>query len=99
MNSLKIYRDNDINTSIIKKQKNTIIGYGSQGDGQSQNLKDSGCNIVLGLRKNGKSWYKAKNAGMSVMEIEDAVKFADIIQILIPDEIQSKVYEEKIKQN
>ncbi len=99
MSNLKIYRDKDIDTSVIKDKKIAIIGYGSQGFGQSQNLKDSGCDVVVGLRKNGKSWDKAKNSGLKVMEIEDAVKWADIVQILIPDEIQAKVYKEQIEPN
>ena len=70
MSNLKIYRDKDIDTSVIKDKKIAIIGYGSQGFGQSQNLKDSGCDVVVGLRKNGKSWDKAKNSGLKVMEIE-----------------------------
>ena len=63
------------------------------------NLKDSGCNVVLGLRQGGKSDTKAKNYGFTTMAIEDAVKWADIVQILIPDELQAKVYEEQIKPN
>ena len=97
MDSLKIYLDKDIDTELIKTKKIAIIGFGSQGYGQGLNLRDSGCNVVFGLRKNGKSWIKAKDYGLTVMPIEDAVKWADIVQILIPDEIQAKVYEEKIK--
>lgn len=96
MNSLKIYLDKDIDTKLIKTKKIAIIGFGSQGYGQSMNLKDSGCDIVLGLRQGGKSELKAKNYGFKVMSIEDAVKYADIVQILIPDELQSEVFEKKI---
>lgn len=99
MDSLKIYKDNDINLNLIKTKKIAIIGYGSQGYGQSVNLKDSGCNVVLGLRKSGKSYEKAKAENFEIMEIEDAVKWADIVQILIPDEIQAKVYKEQIEPN
>lgn len=97
MSSLKIYLDKDINKEIIKSKKIAIIGFGSQGYGQSRNLKDSGCDVVLGLRLGGKSDIKAKNYGFRTMSIEDAVKYADIVQILIPDEIQAEVYEKQIK--
>ena len=96
-NNLKIFLDKDINTELIKSKKIAVIGFGSQGYGQSMNLKDSGCDVVLGLRLGGKSDVKAKDYGFKTMTIEDAVKYADIVQILIPDEIQSKVYEEQIK--
>ena len=99
MNSLKFYLDKDIDTELIKTKKIAIIGFGSQGYGQGLNLRDSGCNVVFGLRENGKSWIKAKDYGLTVMPIEDAVKWADIVQILIPDEIQAKVYKEQIEPN
>ena len=98
-NELKIYLDKDINKDLIKTKKIAIIGFGSQGYGQSMNLKDSGCDVVLGLRLGGKSDEKAKKYGFKTMSIEDAVKYADIVQILIPDEIQSEVYEKQIKPN
>ena len=97
MGDLNIYLDKDINTDLIKSKKIAVIGFGSQGYGQSMNLKDSGCDVVLGLRLGGKSDIKAKDYGFRTMTIEDAVKYADIVQILIPDEIQAKVYEEQIK--
>jgi ketol-acid reductoisomerase len=99
MDSLKIYLDKDINQEIIKSKKIAIIGFGSQGYGQAMNLKDSGCNVILGLRPNGKSDIKAKNYGFKTTTIEDAVKQADIIQILIPDELQAEIYEKQIKPN
>lgn len=99
MSNIKIYLDKDIDTDLIKTKKIAVIGFGSQGYGQSMNLKDSGCNVVLGLRKNGKSYQKAKQYGFEIMSIEDAVKWADIVQILIPDELQAKVYQEQIKPN
>ena len=97
MSNLKIYLDKDINQDLIKSKKIAIIGFGSQGYGQSMNLKDSGCDVVLGLRLGGKSDVKAKDYGFKTMTIEEAVKWADIVQILIPDEIQAKIYEEQIK--
>lgn len=99
MNKLKIYLDKDINKDLIKSKKIAVIGFGSQGYGQSMNLKDSGCDVVLGLRLGGKSDEKAKKYGFKTMNIEDAVKYADIVQILIPDEIQAQVFENQIKPN
>ena len=99
MESLKIYLDKDINQDLIKSKKIAVIGFGSQGYGQSMNLKDSGCDVVLGLRLGGKSDIKAKNYGFRTMSIEDAVKWADIVQILIPDELQAEVFEKQIKPN
>lgn len=96
-NKLQIYLDKDIDKNLIKTKKIAIIGFGSQGYGQSMNLKESGCDVVLGLRLGGKSDVKARDYGFKTMSIEDAVKVADIIQILIPDEIQAKIYEEQIK--
>lgn len=99
MSDLKIYLDKDIDTELIKSKKIAIIGFGSQGYGQSMNLKDSGCNVILGLRQGGVSDTKAKDYGFTTMSVADAVKQADIIQVLIPDEVQAKVYEEEIKPN
>ena len=99
MDNLKIYLDKDINQDLIKSKKIAVIGVGSQGYGQSMNLKDSGCDVVLGLRLGGKSDTKAKKYGFKTMTIEEAVKWADIVQILIPDELQADVYEKQIKPN
>lgn len=99
MDNLKIHLDKDIDTELIKSKKIAIIGFGSQGYGQGMNLVDSGCNVVFGLRLGGKSDIKAKDYGLKTMSIEDAVKWADIVQILIPDEIQAKVYKEQIEPN
>ena len=97
MTDLKIYLDKDIDTNLIKSKKIAIIGFGSQGYGQSMNLKDSGCDVVLGLRLGGKSDIKARDYGLKTMSISDAVKEADVIQVLIPDEVQAEVYEREIK--
>ena len=99
MNNLEIILDKNINKDLIKTKKIAVIGFGSQGYGQSMNLKDSGCDVVLGLRLGGNSDKKAKQYGFRTMTIEDAVKYADIVQILIPDELQAKVFEEQIKPN
>lgn len=97
MSNLKIYLDKDIDKKLIKSKKIAIIGFGSQGYGQGMNLVDSGCDVVFGLRENGSSWIKAKDYGLKVMTISDAVKWADVVQILIPDEIQAQVFEKEIK--
>ena len=99
MSELKIYFDKDIDLELIKTKKIAIIGFGSQGYGQGMNLVDSGCNVVFGLRQGGKSDIKARDYGLKTMPITDAVKWADIIQILIPDEVQAKVYKEEIEPN
>ncbi len=99
MDGLKIYLDKDINKELIKSKKIAVIGFGSQGYGQAMNLKDSGCDVVLGLRQGGNSDIKARNYGFITMPIADAVKTADIIQILIPDELQAEVYQKEILPN
>ena len=99
MENLKIYLDKDIDTELIKSFKIAVIGFGSQGYGQATCLKDSGCDVVVGVRLDGKSDVKAKDYGFKTMSIEDAVKWADIVQILIPDEIQADVYEKQILPN
>lgn len=99
MFDLEIYKDEDIDKSFILNKKIAVIGYGSQGHAQALNLRDSGCNVVLGLRKDGESCKRALEQNFNVMEIEDAVRWADIVQILIPDEVQAQVYQEKIEPN
>lgn len=94
--NLKIYTDKDIDKNNILSKNVAIIGYGSQGYGQVTNLRDSGCKVAVGLRLGGPSAKKAEAEGLKVMSIEDAVQWADVIQILIPDEIQAKVYQEQI---
>lgn len=97
MTELKIYLDSDIDINLIKSKKIAIIGFGSQGYGQGMNLVDSGCNVVFGLRQGGNSDIKAKDYGLKTMSIPEAVKWADIIQILIPDEVQAQVYKNDIE--
>ena len=92
-----MYYENDVNMEILKNKTIAVIGYGSQGMAQARNMADSGLNVVVGLRKDGVSWNAAKNDGMNVLSVEGAAEEADIIHILIPDEIQSKVYHKSIK--
>ena len=93
------WKDKDISLDIIKDQVIAVIGYGIQGDAQANNMKDSGLNVVIGLKEDGTSWQKAKDDGHEVLSVADACKKADIIHILIPDMIQAKVYKEDIVPN
>ncbi len=92
-----IYYDKDADLKYLKGKKIAIIGYGSQGMAQSHNLKDSGLDVVVGLRKGGESWNLAKKEGMKVATVEEAAQQGDVIQMLIPDELQGKVYKEQIE--
>src|SRR5687767_3098053 len=96
---MKIYYDKDADLSLIKRKNVAIIGYGSQGHAHANNLKDSGVKVTVGLRKGGASWDKAKNAGIPVKEIAEAVSDADLVMILLPDEHHQQVYEEEIEPN
>ena len=96
---LKVFYDNDASLSFLEGKKVAVLGYGSQGHAQAQNLHDSGVNVIVGLRENSSSVEKAKNDGLDVSNIADAVKNADIIQVLLPDEKQSEVYENDILPN
>jgi len=93
------WKDEDISLEPVKDQTIAVIGYGIQGDAQANNMKDSGLNVVIGLKEGGASWKKAKDDGHKVLSVADACKKADIIHILIPDMIQAKVYKEEIAPN
>jgi ketol-acid reductoisomerase len=90
--SMKVFYDKDCDLSIIKGKTVAIIGYGSQGHAHAQNLHESGVKVIVGLRKGGASWDKVAMAGLQVAEVNDAVKAADIIMILLPDENIAEVY-------
>jgi len=92
-----VYYEKDVRYDALAGKTVSVIGYGSQGRAQSRNLKDSGVNVLVGLRKDGKSWQLAKSEGMEVVSIEEASEKGDIIQILLPDQIQQEVYETSIK--
>ncbi len=96
---MKVYYDKDCDLSLIKGKKVTIVGYGSQGHAHAQNLSDSGVKVTVGLRKGGASWDKAKKAGLKVAEVSDAVKTADVVMMLLPDENIGDVYKNEIHNN
>lgn len=96
---MNIYYDKDADLSLIQGKKVTIIGYGSQGHAHANNLKDSGVSVTVGLRPGSASATKAENAGLTVKAIEEAVKEADVIMILAPDEHQAKLYKEQVEPN
>ncbi len=96
---MKVYYDKDADLSLIKGKKVAIIGYGSQGHAHAQNLRDSGVDVVVGLRKGGNSWKKAKDAGFTVKPVDEAVKDADVVMVLLPDESIAKVYKKEIEPN
>ena len=95
----KSWKDADVNLDLIKNQTIAVIGYGIQGHAQANNLKDSGLKVVVGLQESGASWKKAQQDGHQVMSIPQACEKADIIHILIPDMVQSKVYKDQIEPN
>lgn len=95
---MKKYYEADADLGVLKGRKIAVIGFGSQGRGQSLNLRDSGLDVVIGLRP-GKSWDAAAKDGMKVMKVADAVKAADIIQILVPDELQGSIFKTEVLPN
>ena len=93
---MNVFYDKDCDLSLIKGKRIAIIGYGSQGHAHALNLNYSGMNVVVGLRKEGASWGKAAKAGLKVAEIRDAVKDADLVMLLMPDETIASVYQADI---
>ncbi len=96
---MKVFYDKDCDLSLIKGKTVAIIGYGSQGHAHAQNLNESGVKVVVGLRKGGASWDKVAKAGLTVMEVNDAVKAADLVMILLPDENIPEVYNNNVAPN
>ncbi len=94
---MKVFYDKDADLRLIKGKKVTILGYGSQGHAHALNLKDSGVKVAVGLRKGGASWDKAKKAGLEVKDIADAVKAADFVMVLLPDEHIADVYRSEVE--
>ncbi len=96
---MKVYYDSDADLKHLSSKKLAVIGYGSQGHAHALNLKDSGMNVCVGLRKTSDSWNKAEEAGLQVKTVDEAAAWADVIMILLPDQHQKKVYEAEIAPN
>ena len=96
---MKVYYDKDCDLSLIKGKTVAIIGYGSQGHAHAQNLNESGVKVVVGLRKGGASWSKVEKAGLQVAEVAEAVKAADVVMMLLPDEQIGSVYSSEVEPN
>ncbi|MEJ2476033.1 MAG: ketol-acid reductoisomerase [Desulfuromonadales bacterium] len=97
--SLKVYYDKDADLSLIQGKKVTIVGYGSQGHAHANNLKDSGVDVTVALRAGSGSAVKAKNAGLPVKSVPEAVAAADLVMILTPDEFQAQLYRDEVEPN
>lgn len=96
---MEVYYEKDASLDVLKDKKIAVLGFGSQGHAHSLNLKDSGMNVCVGLRKESKSWQKAEELGLVVKEIADASAWADVVMVLLPDQDQKKVYDEQISPN
>lgn len=94
---MQVYYDRDADLNYLKGKRVAVLGYGSQGHAHANNLKDSGVEVLVGLRRDSSSWPKAEKAGLKVMDTPEAVKPADIIMILLPDELQGEVYEKDVQ--
>jgi ketol-acid reductoisomerase len=98
--AMHVYYDKDTDLSIIQNMNVVVVGYGSQGHAHANNLRDSGvANVTVGLRAGGGSWAKAENAGFNVAPVSDAVRDADLVMILTPDELQRGIYRDQIEPN
>ena len=97
--TLNVYYDKDCNLDIIKSKTVAMIGFGSQGHAHAENLKDNGVNVVVGLKEGGSSWKKAEAKGFEVLSVAEATAKADVVMILLPDEIQAEIYENEIEPN
>ena len=96
---MKVYYDKDADLSLIKGKKVTIIGYGSQGHAHAQNLRDSGVDVTIVEREGGSSAQKAKAAGLKVAPPAEAISGADVVMVLVPDEVQAQVYKDIVEPN
>ena len=97
--ALDVYYDKDCNIDLIKSKKVAMIGFGSQGHAHAENLRDSGVEVCVGLRKNGSSWAKAEAKGFETLTVAEATACSDVIMILLPDENQAEIYAEEIEPN
>lgn len=96
--AVKLFHEKDADLGALQNKTIAVIGYGSQGHAQAQNLRDSGLQVIIGLRE-GKSAQAARNDGFEVFPVAEAVSKADVVQILMPDETQARVYREEIEPN
>lgn len=96
---VKVYYDQDAELSELKGKKIAVMGYGSQGHAQAQNLKESGIDVIVGLKLDSRNWQKAEADGLKVYTVSEAAAQADIIQMLVPDEIQARLYKEEIAEH
>ena len=96
---MKVFYDKDADLSLIKSMKVAVIGYGSQGHAHALNLRDSGCDVTVGVRAGGASWTKAEAAGLKVATIEEAAAGADLVMMLVPDENIAAVYRDQVEPN
>jgi ketol-acid reductoisomerase len=94
---MKVFYDRDADLGVLKGKRVAILGYGSQGHAHANNLRDSGVDVVVGLRQGSGSWPKAEQAGLKVTETAEAAASADIVMVLLPDELQGEAYEKEIK--
>lgn len=94
---MKVFYDKDTDLSLLENRRVAVIGYGSQGHAQALNLRDSGIDVVMGLRAHGESWAKAEAAGLSVMSVTEAVRVADLVVMLIPDESIAESYTAEVE--
>jgi ketol-acid reductoisomerase len=94
---MQVYYDRDADLSVLRGKKVAVLGYGSQGHAHANNLRDSGVEVMVGLRRGSSSWPKAEQAGLKVAETAEAAASADIVMILLPDELQGDAYEKEIK--
>ncbi|MGP1561943.1 MAG: ketol-acid reductoisomerase [Helicobacteraceae bacterium] len=97
--ALKVYYDKDCSLDLIRSKKVAMIGFGSQGHAHAENLRDSGVSVTVGLKPGGASWKKAQNKGFEVMGVAEAVRGADVVMLLLPDELQKDVYYSQIAPN
>jgi len=94
---MRVYYDRDADLNLIKGKKVAIIGYGSQGHAHALNLKESGVkDVAVGLRPGSKSAAKAEKAGLKVMDVPEAAKWADVVMMLTPDELQAGIWEKEL---
>ena len=97
--ALNVYTDKDANLGLLEGKKVAVLGYGSQGHAHSNNLKESGVDVCVGLRKSSASWAKAEGAGLTVKETAEAAAWGDIVMVLVPDEMGAEIYEKEIAPN